>query len=75
MRRLLPLVLVLFACNVFGESKEIAERRKKAEAGDAKAQVLLGLTYHHPLNAGVPQDHEEAVYLVFFKKRVNSWRL
>ena len=73
MRKLLPIVLVLFACNVFGES--IADLRRKAEAGDAKAQVLLGLTYHHPLNAGVPQDHEEAVYLVFFKKRVNSWRL
>ena len=29
--------MVLFACNVFGESKKIAELRKKAEAGDAEA--------------------------------------
>ena len=42
MGKLLPLVLVLFACNVFGESKEIAELRKLAEAGDAAAQHNLG---------------------------------
>ena len=46
MRKLLPLVLVLFACNVFGESKEIAEIRKLAEAGDAAAQHNLGELFY-----------------------------
>jgi uncharacterized protein len=58
MRKLLPIVLVLFACNVFGESKEIAELRKKAEAGDAEAQNNLGYAYDK--GEGVPQDYVEA---------------
>jgi len=55
---LLPIVLVLFACNVFGEDKEIADLRKKAEAGDAGAQFNLGLMYH--FGQGVPKDEKEA---------------
>ena len=59
MRKLLPLVLVLFACNVFGESKEITELRKKAEAGDAIAQTNLGTAYGR--GEGVPKDSKEAL--------------
>ena len=40
MRKLLPIVLVLFASNAFGES--IADLRRKAAAGDAEAQTTLG---------------------------------
>ena len=50
MRKLLPIVLVLLACNAFGESKEIAELRKKAEAGDKIAQVKLGLALRAELH-------------------------
>ena len=44
MRKLLPLVLVLFASQLFGELTPalVADIRKKAEAGDAKAQGLFG---------------------------------
>ena len=59
MRKLLPLVLVLFASQVFGESKEIAELRKKAEAGDAAAQNNLGVKYDK--GQGALKDQKEAV--------------
>jgi uncharacterized protein len=57
MKKLLAIVLVLFACNVFGES--IAEWRKKAEAGDAEAQFNLGVIYNN--GQGVARDEKEAV--------------
>ena len=72
-RKLLPIVLVLFACNAFGEDIQIgtpdlselileaeaADLRKKAEAGDAAAQTNLGIKYAK--GEGVPQDSKEAV--------------
>ncbi len=39
--------------------KEIAERRSKAEKGDAVAQFLLG--YNYVSGQGVPKDDAEAV--------------
>jgi hypothetical protein len=57
MRRLLPIVLVLFASIVFGES--IADLRKKAVAGDAEAQTTLGLRYAN--GRGVRKNDKEAV--------------
>jgi TPR repeat protein len=57
MRKLLPIVLVLFASQVFGES--IAELRKKAEAGDAQSQNNLGVKYAN--GEGVLKDFKEAV--------------
>ena len=56
---LLPIVLVLFACNVFGESKKIADFRKKAAAGDAEAQTTLGVRYAN--GRGVRKNYKEAV--------------
>ena len=41
------------------ESHEIAELRVDANAGDADAQVPLGIAY--ALGQGVPQDYVEAV--------------
>ena len=61
-RKLLPIVLVLFASQVFGES--IAELRKKAEAGDAKAQGRLGYWYatdQYDTGEGALEDDKEAV--------------
>ena len=46
MKKLLLIVFVLFSFNAFGESKEIAELRKKAEAGDAAAQHNLGELFY-----------------------------
>ena len=57
MRRLLPIVLVLFASNAFGES--IADLREKAAAGDAEAQTTLGLRYAN--GRGVRKNDKEAV--------------
>ena len=57
MRKLLPIVLVLFASNAFGES--IADLRKKAAAGDAEAQTTLGVRYAN--GRGVRKDYKEAI--------------
>ena len=57
MRKLLPIVLVLFVSSAFGES--IADLRKKAAAGDAEAQTTLGERYHK--GRGVRKNHKEAV--------------
>jgi hypothetical protein len=43
-----PLTIFALVClclSAFGESKEIEELRKKAEAGDASAQFSLGVMY------------------------------
>ncbi len=55
---LLPIVLVLFASQVFGEAKETANIRKAAEAGDAAAQSCLGWAYAN--GTGVLKDDKEA---------------
>ena len=57
MRKLLPIVLALFASNAFGES--IADLRKKAAAGDAEAQTTLGVRYAN--GRGVRKNYKEAV--------------
>ena len=57
-KTLLPIVLALFACNVFGESKEIAEFRKRAAAGDVVAQYVLGEAYY--FGDAVPQDYKDS---------------
>jgi TPR repeat protein len=57
MRKLLLLVLVLFASNAFGEA--IADLRQKAAAGDAEAQTTLGVRYAN--GKGVRKDYKEAV--------------
>ena len=57
MRKLLPIVLVLFASNAFGES--IADLRRKAAAGDAEAQTKLGVRYAN--GRGVRKNYKEAV--------------
>ncbi len=57
MRKLLPIVLVLFASSAFGES--IADLRKKAAAGDAEAQTKLGVRYAN--GRGVRKNYKEAV--------------
>ena len=57
MRKLLPIVLVLFASNAFGES--IADLRKKAAAGVAEAQTTLGVRYQK--GRGVRKNYKEAV--------------
>jgi len=59
MKNLLPIFLVLFALNAFGESKEIADLRKKAEAGDAEAQFNLGGMYAQ--GTSVEMDGKEAI--------------
>ena len=59
MRKLLPIVLVLFASQAFGESKEIVDLRRKAEASDAEAQFNLGVIYAN--GQGVAKDEKEAV--------------
>ena len=66
MRKLLPLVLVLFASQLFGELTPalVADIRKKAEAGDAKAQGLLGYWYasdQYDTGEGALEDDKEAV--------------
>ncbi len=66
MRKLLPIVLVLFASQVFGELAPalVADIRKKAEAGDAASQSLLGYWYasdQYDTGRGVLEDHKEAV--------------
>ena len=71
---LLPIVLVLFifgpgACNVFGETKEIAELRKKANAGDAFAQSHLGWAYSE--GEGVRKD-DVAAYAWFNLAALNG---
>ena len=57
MRKLLPIVLVLFASSAFGES--IADLRKAAAVGDAEAQTKLGERYHK--GRGVRKNYKEAV--------------
>jgi uncharacterized protein len=59
MRKLLPIVLVLFASQVFGEDKDIAELRKRAEAGSLIAQCNLGVMYAN--GQGVAKDMAEAL--------------
>ena len=66
MRKLLPLVLVLFASQLFGELTPalVADVRKKAEAGDAASQSLLGYWYasdQYDTGRGVLEDDKEAV--------------
>jgi TPR repeat protein len=66
MRKLLPLVLVLFASQLFGELTPalVADIRKKAEAGDAKAQGLFGYWYasdQYDTGEGALKDDKEAV--------------
>ncbi len=65
-KKLLPLVLVLFASQLFGELAPalVADIRKKAEAGDAASQSLLGYWYasdQYDTGRGVLEDHKEAV--------------
>ena len=68
MRKLLPIVLVLFASQVFGAPLSIAELRKRAEAGEAVAQFELGILYRK--GEGVPQSYEKALnwYLLAAKQ-------
>jgi len=57
MKNLLAILALLCIClPAFGES--IAERQKKAEAGDAKAQFNLGVMY--ATGRGVRKDDKEA---------------
>ena len=58
-RRTLTCLLAfgLLASAVF--AADLAETRKKAESGDADAQIALGLRYHK--GEGVPKDLVEAV--------------
>ena len=72
MRRLLPIVLVLFALQAFGESKKIAELRKKAEAGNADAQFNLGVVYL--TGKGVPED-DIAAYAWFSLSAYNGFEV
>ena len=53
------LVFVLLANFAFSASTPLAETRKKAEAGDAQAQLELGVA--HDSGRGVPKDSAEAV--------------
>ena len=57
MKTLFTILALLCLClPAFGES--IAERQKKAEAGDAKAQFTLGVMY--ATGRGVRKDDKEA---------------
>ena len=57
------LVFVLLAAAGFAaDTPMVAEWRKKAEAGDAKFQVLMGACYADDASSdGVPKDDAEAV--------------
>ena len=58
MKKLLPLVLVLFASNVFGEPKKIADLRTMAESGDPHVQFSLGSQYEE--GEDIARDVKEA---------------
>ena len=60
MRNLL-LVLILISCAAAGFAADFAETKKKAEAGDAYAQLNLGLMYGYGGDYGVLKDSTEAV--------------
>jgi uncharacterized protein len=55
----LILVFVLLATTGFAESEEVTETRKKAEAGDATYQSMLGFYYTSGIG-GVAKDNVEA---------------
>ncbi len=63
MKKLLPFVLVLLALQVFGEPKQIAEIRKKAEAGEVASQSLLGSHYFLDLADGEKTQKEAVKWL------------
>jgi TPR repeat protein len=60
--RALPIFILLAVAGFAADTPLVAEWRKKAEAGDAKFQEIMGECYYDASSSfGVPKDYAEAV--------------